>query len=238
VLLEPIMAVEVVVPEEYMGDVIGDLNSRRGRIEGMELRGTTQIIKSMVPLSEMFGYATELRSRTQGRGSFTMHFGKYEEVPGGLPRKSSARFRAKIRIRRLFSYGKGKIRPQQAAREYRDDRAHRSRQDHPDGGDHEGAGQEQPEGQVPELRLDRQRAGRKGPRDHDRGGAHRVRDRQAALRARGLPGPRRLHQEHDHRRGADGRRHLVVAATDGPMPQTREHVLLARQVGVPCIVVA
>jgi len=77
VLLEPIMAVEVVVPEEYMGDVIGDLNSRRGRIEGMELRGTTQIIKSMVPLSEMFGYATELRSRTQGRGSFTMHFGKY-----------------------------------------------------------------------------------------------------------------------------------------------------------------
>src|ERR1035437_33099 len=84
VLLEPIMSVEVVVPEQYMGDVIGDLNSRRGRIEGIGLRGTTQIIKSMVPLSEMFGYATELRSRTQGRGSFTMHFGKYEEVPGGL----------------------------------------------------------------------------------------------------------------------------------------------------------
>jgi len=84
VLLEPVMAVEVVVPEEYMGDVIGDLNSRRGRIEGMELRGTTQIIKSSVPLAEMFGYATELRSRTQGRGSFTMHFGKYEEVPGSL----------------------------------------------------------------------------------------------------------------------------------------------------------
>jgi elongation factor G len=84
VLLEPIMAVEVVVPEEYMGDVIGDLNSRRGRIEGMELRGTTQIIKASVPLSEMFGYATDVRSRTQGRGSFTMHFGKYEEVPGSL----------------------------------------------------------------------------------------------------------------------------------------------------------
>ena len=84
VLLEPIMAVEVVVPEQYMGDVIGDLNSRRGRIEGMQLRGTTQIIKAMVPLSEMFGYATDVRSRTQGRGSFTMHFGKYEEVPGGL----------------------------------------------------------------------------------------------------------------------------------------------------------
>jgi elongation factor G len=84
VLLEPIMAVEVVVPEQYMGDVIGDLNSRRGRIEGMQLRGTTQIIKSMVPLSEMFGYATDIRSRTQGRGSFTMHFGKYEEVPNAL----------------------------------------------------------------------------------------------------------------------------------------------------------
>jgi elongation factor G len=84
VLLEPIMSVEVVVPEEYNGAVMGDLNSRRGKVEGLDLRGTTQIIKSSVPLSEMFGYATELRSRTQGRGSFTMHFGKYEEVPGGI----------------------------------------------------------------------------------------------------------------------------------------------------------
>jgi len=96
VLLEPIMAVEVVVPEEYMGDVIGDLNSRRGRIEGMELRGTTQIIKSSVPLSEMFGYATELRSRTQGRGSFTMHFGRYEEVPGAIAEEIVSRVQGKI----------------------------------------------------------------------------------------------------------------------------------------------
>ncbi|HLK70307.1 MAG TPA: elongation factor G [Bryobacteraceae bacterium] len=96
VLLEPIMAVEVVVPEQYMGDVIGDLNSRRGRIEGMQLRGTTQIIKSMVPLSEMFGYATELRSRTQGRGSFTMHFGRYEEVPGGLAEEIVNKIQGKI----------------------------------------------------------------------------------------------------------------------------------------------
>ncbi|MBZ5580752.1 MAG: elongation factor G [Acidobacteriia bacterium] len=96
VLLEPIMAVEVVVPEEYMGAVIGDLNSRRGRIEGMELRGTTQIIKAMTPLSEMFGYATELRSRTQGRGSFTMHFGKYEEVPGGLAEEIVSKVQGKI----------------------------------------------------------------------------------------------------------------------------------------------
>ena len=96
VLLEPIMSVEVVVPEEYMGDVIGDLNSRRGRIEGMELRGTTQIIKAMVPLSEMFGYATELRSRTQGRGSFTMHFGRYEEVPSALSEEIVNRIQGKV----------------------------------------------------------------------------------------------------------------------------------------------
>jgi elongation factor G len=84
VLLEPIMSVEVVVPEDYMGDVISDLNSRRGRVEGMELRGTSQIIKALVPLSAMFGYATDMRSRTQGRGSFTMHFGRYEEVPESI----------------------------------------------------------------------------------------------------------------------------------------------------------
>jgi len=96
VLLEPIMSVEVVVPEEYMGDVIGDLNSRRGRIEGMELRGTTQIIRSMVPLSEMFGYATELRSRTQGRGSFTMHFGRYEEVPSALSEEIVNRVQGRV----------------------------------------------------------------------------------------------------------------------------------------------
>ena len=96
VLLEPIMAVEVVVPEEYNGTVMGDLNSRRGRIEGMELRGTTQLIKASVPLSEMFGYATELRSRTQGRGSFTMHFGKYEEVPAALSEEIVNKVQGKI----------------------------------------------------------------------------------------------------------------------------------------------
>jgi elongation factor G len=84
VLLEPVMSVEVVVPEEYMGEVIGDLNSRRGRIEGLELRGTSQIVRSMVPLAQMFGYATDMRSLTQGRASFTMHFGRYEEVPAGI----------------------------------------------------------------------------------------------------------------------------------------------------------
>ena len=91
VLLEPVMAVEVVVPEEYMGPVNGDIVSRRGQLEGTEIRGTTQIIKSSVPLSEMFGYATELRSRTQGRGSFTMHFARYEEVPKNIAEEIVAR---------------------------------------------------------------------------------------------------------------------------------------------------
>ena len=81
VLLEPIMKNEIVIPEEYMGDVMGNLSARRGRIEGMEMRGGTQVIRSMVPLSEMFGYATELRSITQGRGVFTMQFSRYEEAP-------------------------------------------------------------------------------------------------------------------------------------------------------------
>jgi elongation factor G len=83
-LLEPIMRVEVVVPEDYMGPVIADLNSRRGQMQGRESRGGTEIINVLVPLSTMFGYATEIRSRTQGRGSFTMHFSHYEQVPGNL----------------------------------------------------------------------------------------------------------------------------------------------------------
>ncbi|RXT09072.1 elongation factor G [Ammoniphilus sp. CFH 90114] len=80
-LLEPMMKVEVVVPEEYMGDIMGDISSRRGRIEGMEARAGAQVIRGFVPLSEMFGYATNLRSRTQGRGNYTMTFDHYEEVP-------------------------------------------------------------------------------------------------------------------------------------------------------------
>jgi len=84
VLLEPMMKVEVTVPEEYMGDVMGDINSRRGRIEGMELRAGAQVIRSFVPLSEMFGYATVLRSRTQGRGVYVMEFDHYEEVPKSI----------------------------------------------------------------------------------------------------------------------------------------------------------
>ena len=84
VLLEPVMSVEVTTPEEYLGDVIGNLNSRRGRIESMNPVGNTQVVKAIVPLSEMFGYATDIRSMSQGRASFHMDFDHYEEVPQSI----------------------------------------------------------------------------------------------------------------------------------------------------------
>ncbi|MGO0122809.1 elongation factor G [Desulfothermobacter acidiphilus] len=87
VLLEPMMKVEVIVPEEYLGEVIGDLNSRRAQIEGLEARGTTRVIRAFAPLAEMFGYATTLRSLTQGRGSYTMQFDHYAEVPRNIAEK-------------------------------------------------------------------------------------------------------------------------------------------------------
>lgn len=84
VLLEPLMKVEIEIPEEYLGDVMGDVTSRRGRVDGMEARGNAQLVKAYVPLAEMFGYATALRSNTQGRGTYTMFFDHYEEVPKGI----------------------------------------------------------------------------------------------------------------------------------------------------------
>jgi elongation factor G len=93
VLLEPIMAVEVVTPEDYMGDVIGDLNSRRGRVGGMEQRGNSHVVNAQVPLSEMFGYATDLRSRTQGRATYTMQFDSYQQTPVSVQEEIVARVR-------------------------------------------------------------------------------------------------------------------------------------------------
>ena len=90
VILEPIMKVAVIVPDEYMGDVIGDLNSRRGQIQGMEARQGTQQINAFVPLSEMFGYATDMRSKTQGRGQYTMEPSHYIEVPKSIAEKIMA----------------------------------------------------------------------------------------------------------------------------------------------------
>ena len=91
VLLEPVMSVEVVTPENYMGDVVGDLNSRRGRVGQMEARGVNQVISAQVPLSEMFGYATDLRSRTQGRATYTMQFDSYQQTPGSVQEEITRR---------------------------------------------------------------------------------------------------------------------------------------------------
>ncbi|HEY8199918.1 MAG TPA: elongation factor G, partial [Actinomycetota bacterium] len=93
VLLEPIMEVEVVTPEDFLGDVIGDLNGRRGRIEKMDTRAGTRTVSGYVPLSQMFGYATDLRSRTQGRATYTMRFHSYQEVPSNLAEQIVKRIR-------------------------------------------------------------------------------------------------------------------------------------------------
>ena len=93
VLLEPVMAVEVRTPDEYMGDVIGDLNSRRGQIQAMEERSGVRVVKANVPLSEMFGYVGDLRSRTQGRADYTMQFDSYAEVPPGIAKEIIAKAR-------------------------------------------------------------------------------------------------------------------------------------------------
>jgi elongation factor G len=93
VLLEPVMGVEVVTPEENMGDVIGDLSSRRGKIEGMEARGNSQVVRAQVPLSEMFGYSTDLRSKTQGRATYTMEFHSYQQVPQAIADDIVKRYR-------------------------------------------------------------------------------------------------------------------------------------------------
>ncbi|MCL4147833.1 UNVERIFIED_CONTAM: hypothetical protein GTU68_051139 [Idotea baltica] len=93
VLLEPVMAVEVVTPEDHMGDVIGDLNSRRGRVGQTEARGLNKVVTAEVPLSEMFGYSTDLRSKTKGRATFSMQFGNYQKTPGSVQEEIVRRIR-------------------------------------------------------------------------------------------------------------------------------------------------
>jgi elongation factor G len=95
VILEPVMAVEVVTPEDFAGTIMGDLSSRRGRIEGMEHRAGSQVIKAIVPLAEMFGYATHMRSSTQGRAEYSMHFARYEEAPRSVAEEIIAKTQGK-----------------------------------------------------------------------------------------------------------------------------------------------
>ena len=235
-ILEPIMRVEVTMPEEFMGDVIGDLNSRRGQIEGMEARGSTQVVRAFVPLAQMFGYVTDLRSMTQGRATSSMEFSHYAEVPASLASElvqkaqgPAERSRSSRRWPRRSSSAPS--RTSTSARSATSTTARRA-----DRGDHQVPGAEG-RGRVPRLRHDRQRARGARARHHDRDRPRRVRDRRPPLRPRRLPG----HADYIKNMitGAaqmDGAI-LVVAATDGPMPQTREHILLARQVEVPYIVV-
>jgi elongation factor G len=99
VLLEPLMNLEIVAPDEYLGDVVGDINARRGKIEGMEMRSGSRVITIHVPLAEMFGYATTLRTLTQGRGVFTMEFARYERTPQGVQDEIVARIEGRVPFR-------------------------------------------------------------------------------------------------------------------------------------------
>ena len=192
-----------------MGDVIGDLNSRRGRIEGMEPRGNAQIITARVPLSEMFGYATSMRSMTQGRATYSMQFHSYDEVPKSLADEIVGWYQVVTRDQGKGArtpHGQAEVRADKAALEHRHDRSHRPRQDDAHGGDHEGAARSPRWVEhVSRLRLDRQGARRARAWHHDLDRARRVRDREASLRPRRLPGSRRLREEHDHGRRPDGR---------------------------------
>jgi elongation factor G len=96
VLLEPIMKLEIVSPDEYLGDLVGDINARRGKIEGMEMRSGSRVIKILVPLAEMFGYATALRTLTQGRGVFTLEFFQYDKTPAQVQEDIVARIEGRI----------------------------------------------------------------------------------------------------------------------------------------------
>ena len=252
VLLEPIMSVEVVTPEEYMGDVMGDLSSRRGRIGGMEARGNTQVVTAQVPLSEMFGYSTDLRSRTQGRATYTMQFDSYQQVPESIAtgdHQASARRLTRRHQRPLTTHlqpeltdrserhEQGEVRAHEAACERRDDGSYRPWEDDVDGGHLEGVGGSWVGEYTPFDQID------KAPEEKARGITISIAHIEYETDKRhyahvDMPG----HADYIKNMitGAaqvDGAI-LVVAATDGPMPQTREHVLLARQVGVPSIVVA
>jgi translation elongation factor EF-G len=110
------MAVEVVTPADFMGDVMGDINSRRGHIDGMEPRGNAQVINATVPLSTMFGYATDLRSSTQGRATYTMEFKHYAEVPGPSPRRSSKCAGEDLPVNELFVWRRRILPPLEAGR--------------------------------------------------------------------------------------------------------------------------
>ena len=253
ILLEPIFEVEVVTPEEFLGDVIGDLSRRRGRVEGQEQRGNALVVTAHVPLSEMFGYATDLRSITQGRATYTMQFERYDEVPPNIAEKVVERphRRASPRLiteAAIVSSARSRDKEEQtqvAKEKFERDKPHVNvgTIGHIDHGKTTLTAaitkvlSEKYGGEARSIRRDRQRSRGDGARHHDRDVARRVRDDNRHYAHVDCPG----HADYVKNMitGAaqmDGAI-LVVSAADGPMPQTREHILLARQVGVPYIVV-
>jgi len=235
ILLEPIMDVEVVTPSDYMGDVIGDLSARRGKIGGMTQRADAHIVAASVPLSEMFGYSTTLRSMSQGRAIYSMEFSHYQEVPKAKAEEIVSKVKG-------LDHGKGEIRAQQAACERGHHRPRGSRQDDPDGGAHEGVvGQG-----ARDLHL--LRPGGEGLRvagaarcdedfdDRDEHVEYSTTERHYAHVD--CPGARRLREEHDHGRGADGRSDPRGERGGWPdAADARAHLAGASAWNVPAIVV-
>ena len=267
VLLEPIFAVEVVTPEDFLGEVIGDLSRRRGRIEGQERRGNALTVTARVPLSEMFGYATDLRSNTQGRANYTMQFEAYEEVPPNIAEKV-------IESRGGESRGSVSAIAPRRARRFESIPGFAC-----DGGPHN-VDHSQEQHTVGKQKFERDKphvnVGTIGHIDHGKttltaaithvlaekmGGeakSFEEIDNAPEERERGITiatSHVEYQTENRHYAHVDCPGHadyvknmitgaaqmdgaiLVVSAADGPMPQTREHILLARQVGVPYIVV-
>ncbi len=279
VLLEPVMAVEVTVPEEHMGTIIGDINSRRGRIEGMEHLGGSQVIKAIVPLKEMFGYVNDIRSRTQGRASYSMQFAHYEEAPRMVSEEIIARTQGK-KYKKQPGPGENQLHIKEKETDMAKEKFDRSKP-HVNVGtighiDHGKTtltdGEEKFDRSKPHVNV-----GTIGHIDHGKTtltaaitkvlSKHNPNikfrsfdtiDNAPEERERGIT-IATAHVEYEtknrHYAHVDCPGHadyiknmitgaaqmdggiLVVAATDGPMPQTKEHVLLARQVGVPSLVV-
>ena len=272
VLLEPVMAVEVVTPEEFLGDVIGDLSRRRGKVQGQEQRGNALAVEAFVPLGEMFGYATDLRSSTQGRATYTMQFARYEEVPGEHRRGDRRAPRRRARRSRLIA-----TLPPASRVAYGDTPKHLYSPGSPRGE------QKPPLAQRREMskeKFERDKphvnVGTIGHIDHgkttltaaitktlsEKGGTEAKTfdeiDNAPEEKERGITiATSHVEYETDNRHYAhvdcpghadyvknmitgaaqmDGAI-LVVSAADGVMPQTREHILLARQVNVPHVVV-
>ena len=241
VLLEPIMKVEVVTPDDYTGAVTGDLSSRRGHLEGQISRGGTQIITAMVPLSNMFGYSTDLRSRTQGRATYSMHFEKYAEAPRNVER------RGRGAGHRQGREGLG----DQGVRAMAKEKFDRSKP-HVNIGTigHVDHGKTSLTAAItkvlaasnPKVQFKAYDQIDNAPEERERGvtiNASHVEYETANRHYAHVDCPGHADYIKNMITGAaqmDGSI-LVVSAADGPMPQTREHILLARQVGVPYIVV-